>query len=245
MVEGYTEDTDNVVAIEDEDGDGDGGDGGDKGSGSEDPPLHLESTTDRSQYTVDRPEGDPLGQPQSITFTDGNQVRFSYDDQGNLTGVNDTASGVTMQQTDHGWLVTNKDGSYSYVQGEMSVDPQTGAIVMSMDNGYTVTTNPDGRTNITDDKGNLVGVSNPNYRVGSDNSYIGMRAGGSAAYDDQGNMIRATNVDGTTYVATGNGDWATLDDKGNLKAVDGEVKIDPYRGVYVVPASQGSRNIQK
>jgi YD repeat-containing protein len=247
MVEGLTADTDLVL-----DGDDDG-DGGNQDqpeppakpippgqSGAQLIDIHH---TDRSEYDIERQDGDPFGNPTSIKYGDGNTVDFKYDDDGNLTGINDTASGISFDKDGDRWIVTGKDGSKTALEGDVSVDPQNGAIVAKLDNGTTITTFPDGRSVATDENGNLVGVNNPNYREGTNDHYLNVPAGGSATYDDNGNIVRATDAMGNRYQQTASGQWVEFDIQGNMKPIEGTVRIDPYRGVYVEPS--GGQNVSR
>jgi YD repeat-containing protein len=236
MVEGYTEDTDQVVDGDEGEGEGDepvqepiGGDDPDKGDGPvmEIPPGGELGAVDRTEYTVDRPEGDPLGQPQSITYDDGNQVKYNYGDNGELVGVQDTASGVTMTQVEDGkWIVSTPTGQQHTIDGDLSVDPETGNLVASMDDGSTVTQHPDGRTTIKDENGNLVAVSNPN-----------LKTAGSAEYDENGAIKSATDGKGNTYTKVGEDSWLVTNQNGAIHHMNGTVTINEHTGVTANPVN--------
>jgi YD repeat-containing protein len=258
MVEGYTEDTDQVVDGDECEGEGDEPTysdepideptysdepidtppyngtphepGNTKGiNGIDGPTVEL---VDRTEYKVDRPEGDPLGQPQSITYDDGNQVRYSYDDDGELTGVHDTASGVTMTQMEDGqWVVSSPTGQQHVIDGDLSVDPTTGDLVASMNDGSTVTQHPDGRTTVKDENGNLVAVSNPN-----------LKTAGSAEYDENGQIKSATDGKGNTYTKVGENSWIVTNQSGQVGYMNGTVTINEHTGVTANPVNQ--QNIQ-
>lgn len=219
MVEGYTEDTELVVEGDDE---------GDQTYERIEPIEPIEPPAgdiDRSQYKVDRPEGDPLGQPQSITYPDGNQVKYTYNDQGELIGFEDTASGVTMKQDANGnWTGTKKFENgvqmSTFVDGDFNVDPETGNLVGTKSDGSTVTQHPDGRTTMRDENGNLTAVSNPKY-------------GGTSRidYDENGQVEGAVDAQGNWYTRAEDGKWKVQTPSGSSYTVKGNLTVNEHTGV--------------
>jgi YD repeat-containing protein len=230
MVEGLTEDVDLVV-------DGDDNDDNDHPHKPGDTGPVGSPMPDRHEYKINRAGGDPLGEPESITYGDGNQVKFDRDENGNLIQVSDTASGVTFTKSGDGWIIAGKDGTQTFVKGEMSVNSEDGSIVLKMENGTTITTYADGRSTITDEKGDLVGMGNPGNRVGTNSTYLSSPTGGTAAYDNDHNLIRAEDLWGNRFERTPDGGWVKYGMDGTIQPVDGAVTFNPYTGVTITPSN--------
>jgi YD repeat-containing protein len=242
MVEGLTVADDIVLDDDDDQDDGDQG-AGDPGKGTGgDTGGHMSNLSDepaRSEYRIVRNEGDPLGQPTSIQYRDGNSVNFEYDENGNLIKMTDTASGVSFTQAGDN-VVVSGNGQQTAVKGTMEVNPQDGSMIIKTEDGNTITFYPNGRSTTVDENGDLVRMTNPAYREGDRDKYQTSIRGGSAAYDDEHNLIRVQDNIGNVYERTPDGGWLKTDFGGVTKPFDGEVTFDPYRGVVVTPAnSQG------
>lgn len=197
--------------------------------------------TDRSTYSITRAEGDPLGNPLHIDYENGESVEFVYDNNGGLQSVIDTTSGTRMINTEEGWVLENKKGERTSIDGEVSVDPSTGAVVTKMNDGTTYRAEPDGRVIETNASGQVTGVSNPNdFNVMEMNRSIGTRKDPSertgfsnAEYDQNGELTSVTDAFGNVYKKEGDG-WTRTGTDNLTSPVSGMVAIDNH-GMYVVP----------
>lgn len=116
----------------------------------EDPDGGDWSRQDRSEYVIHRENGEPFGRIESVEYNNGESIEFSYDENGGLSGVVDTASGTKMFKDEEGkWVMETAGGQKTYINGDISVNQETGAITATLDNGVIVTTQPSGRTSAT------------------------------------------------------------------------------------------------
>ena len=80
----------------------------------------------------------------AIDYLNGDSIEYRYDDAGNLKGVVDTSCGVSIHMQSVGWFKVLTDGSTSLIDGSLSVDQQSGALILTLHDGSRVITNPDG-----------------------------------------------------------------------------------------------------
>lgn len=199
--------------------------------------------TDRTTYSITRAEGDPLGNPLHIDYENGESVEFVYDNNGVLQSVVDTSSGTRMINTEDGWVLQNKKGERTPIDGEVSVDPATGAVVTKMNDGTTYRAEPDGRVVATNADGQISGVSRPSdFAFQGELGAITRNDGSSrtgfsqAQYDQDGNLTSVTDAHGNVYQRKGDGWTRTAGTDAASVPVSGTVCIDNH-GMYVVPES--------
>lgn len=242
---GLTIDTGVVDNGEIDEGDDEGGeDNGDNPTPpSKDPVSPIvraiddEMPTDRSEYTIVRPEDDPFGNPLHIAYENGESVEFVYNNDGGLMSVIDTSSGTRMINTNDGWFLEDQKGERTKIDGEVSVDSATGAVTTKLNDGKTIVANPDGRVVATDAKGQLIAVSNSADAYSFNNPAMGGRIGfHNAEFDDSGNLQSVSDNFGYQYRKSGE-QWMRLNRDGTVAIIDGEVQVDNY-GLTIVGDEQ-------
>jgi len=80
----------------------------------------------------------------AIDYLDGNSIEYKYDDEGNLKGVVDTASGMSIHLNSVGWFKVRQDGSVTMIDGNISLNQLTGELTLNSTDGSIVITSPDG-----------------------------------------------------------------------------------------------------
>jgi YD repeat-containing protein len=88
---------------------------------------------------------DNNGRITSVDTGNGTSIEYNYDDQGNIKNVTDTGSGTKIERQDDGsWAVVGPDGSKQPIDGNVTVDQNSGSVSAHLNNGTQVTTSPNG-----------------------------------------------------------------------------------------------------